>query len=195
MDFNEKLLEFSDRVLSKSLNDQEKNNYTETIFESIKHINKYGQEFWFARELSKILEYKDYRNFLIAIDKAMETCKQSGNEIKEHFGEATNMILIGNGAHREVSDYSLSRYACYLIIMNADETKEIVALGKTYFAVNTRQQELIEQYDNLTEEQKRLAIRNEMVFHNKSLAEAARMAGISDARDYAIFQNKGYQGL
>lgn len=102
MDFDEKLLEFSDSVLSKSLNDQEKNNYTETIFESIKHINKYGQEFWFARELSKIPEYKDYRNFLIAIDKAMETCKQSGNEIKEHFGEATNMILIGNGAHREV---------------------------------------------------------------------------------------------
>lgn len=105
------------------------------------------------------------------------------------------MVSIGSGAEREVEDYELSRYACYLIVQNASPSKKIVALGQTYFAVKTRQQELIENYDNLDEDLKRLAIRNEMKVHNKSLAETANMAGISEPRDYAIFQNKGYQGL
>lgn len=171
------------------------NSYSEDTFEAIKHINEYRQEYWSARELAKVLEYKDYRNFLVATDKAMEACKNSGQEISDHFGEATALIEVGKGAKRTFDDYHLSRYACYLIVQNSDPSKETVALGQTYFAIKTRQQELIEGYDQLPENQKRLAIRQEMAEHNKSLAEAAQMAGVIEPRDYAIFQNKGYQGL
>ncbi len=167
----------------------------ENVFENIKHVNEYGQEFWYARELSKILEYKDFRNFELTVYKAMEACENSGNLIADHFGEVTEMVAIGSGAHRALSSYQLSRYACYLIVMNGDPRKEIIALGQTYFAVKTRQQELIEDYDTLTEDQKRLSIRREMIEHNKSLAEAAQQAGVIDPRDYAIFQNMGYKGL
>ena len=125
----------------------------------------------------------------------METCKNSGYNISDHFGEVTEMVQIGSGAKRGFPGYQLSRYACYLIVMNGDVSKKIIALGQTYFAVKTRQQELIENYDQLNEDQRRLAIRNEMKIHNKSLAEAAKQAGIDEPRDYAIFQNKGYQGL
>ena len=170
-------------------------NYNEQTFESIKHINEYDQEVWYAHELAKVLEYKDYRNLENAIYKAMEACKNSNNEISDHFGEVTEMVDIGSGAKRPVKGYQLSRYACYLIVMNGDSSKDVIAMGQTYFAVKTRQQEIIENYEQLSEEQKRLAIRNEMAEHNKSLAEAAQMAGIVDSRDYAIFQNKGYQGL
>ena len=124
-------------------------NYNETIFESIKHINEYGDEFWYARELAKVLEYKDFRNFLVSIDKAMEACKNSGNEISNHFGDITEMVTIGSNAKRELKSYWLSRYACYLIVQNADPSKKIVALGQTYFAIKTRQQELTENYDIL----------------------------------------------
>lgn len=169
--------------------------YSEETFESIKHYTDDGTEFWYARELSKVLQYSDWRNFQNAVFKAMEACQNSGNEVADHFGETTNMIKLGKSAKRKVNDYALSRYACYLIVMNGDPQKEIIAVGQTYFAVKTRQQELIEDYEQLSEDQKRLAIRNEMIAHNKSLAEAAQMAGIVDQRDYAIFQNKGYQGL
>lgn len=194
-DFENKLNEIHERILGKALTEEEQNNYTESLFESIRHINEYGEEFWFARELSKTLEYKDFRNFELAIIKAMEACKNSGNEISDHFGEVTEMVRIGSGAKRGFPSYQLSRYACYLIVMNGDSSKKIIALGQTYFAVKTRQQELIENFDELSEDRKRLAIRQEMISHNKSLAEAAQMAGIKDSRDYAIFQNKGYQGL
>ncbi|WP_455438062.1 DNA damage-inducible protein D [Hungatella hathewayi] len=194
-EFDAQLSEVRNRVLSKALSPEEKNNYTESLFESIKHINEAGQEFWYARELSKVLEYKDFRNFELTIFKAMEACKNSGNIVSDHFGESTEMVTIGSGAKRSFSSYSLSRYACYLIVMNGDPSKEIISLGQSYFAIKTRQQELIEHYDDLSEEQKRLAIRNEMIAHNKSLAEAAQMAGIIEPVDYAIFQNKGYQGL
>jgi DNA-directed RNA polymerase subunit N (RpoN/RPB10) len=110
----------------------------------------------------------------------MEACENSGNLIADHFGEVTEMVAIGSGAHRALSSYQLSRYACYLIVMNGDPRKEIIALGQTYFAVKTRQQELIEDYDTLTEDQKRLSIRREMIEHNKSLAEAAQQAGVID---------------
>lgn len=169
--------------------------YSDETFENIKHINEYGQEFWFARELQEVLQYSDWRNFQNAVFKAMEACQNSGNQISDHFGDVTKMIKLGKNAHRPIQDYALSRYACYLIVMNGDPQKEIVAVGQTYFAVKTRQQELIEEYDRLSEDQRRLAIRREMKEHNKSLAEAAQMAGVETNLEYAIFQNCGYQGL
>ena len=170
-------------------------NYSEETFESIKHVNEYGQEYWLARELQPILDYAQWRRFAEAIDRAKLACQNSGFEIADHFADVGKMVDIGSGAEREIDDIMLSRYACYLIVMNGDPRKEVIAVGQSYFAVKTRQQELIENYEALSEDQKRLAIRNEMIAHNKSLAEAAQMAGIIEPRDYAIFQNRGYQGL
>ena len=165
--------------------------YSEQTFESIKHINEYGEEYWLARELQSVLEYAQWRRFSDAIERAKLACKNSGFAIEDHFADVGKMVDIGSGAEREIDDVMLSRYACYLIVMNGDPRKEVIAVGQTYFAVKTRQQELIDNYEQLSEDQKRLAIRNEMITHNKSLAEAAQMAGIEDSRDYAIFQNKG----
>lgn len=170
-------------------------NYSEEIFEDIKHINEYGQEFWYARELREVLNYTQWRRFKETIDRAKEACKKSGNEVNDHFAGVGKMINLAKGAVREVEDYMLTRYACYLIVMNGDSRKEVIALGQTYFAVKTRQQELIDDYNQLSENQKRLAIRNEMREHNKSLAEAAKNAGVIAPRDYAVFQNRGYEGL
>jgi len=170
-------------------------NYNEQTFESIKHINENGQEFWYARELQKVLEYSQWRRFNETIERAKVACEKSGNGIEEHFAEVGKTIEMPNNAQKEILDFQLSRYACYLIVMNGDSRKEVIALGQTYFAVKTRQQELIENYESLDEDKKRLAIRNEMKIHNKSLADAAKNAGIEDSRDYAIFQNRGYQGL
>ena len=193
-DFQIKLNELSERVLSKALTEDEQNSYTETLFESIKHINEYGNEFWYARELQNALEYTEWRNFSKVIDKAITACENSENAVSDHFVEV-NKIVEAGATSKPIDDYELSRYACYLIVQNADPRKKVIALGQTYFAVKTRQQELIENFDDLSEDKKRLAIRNEMKAHNKSLAEAAKMAGISEPGDYAIFQNKGYQGL
>ena len=193
-EFSRKLNEIKERALaSSSLEDESK--YTESLFESIKHIDENGNEFWYARELSKVLEYKDFRNFELTIYKAMEACENSNYNVSDHFGEVTEMVPIGSGAKRGFKSYKLSRYACYLTVMNGDSAKKVIALGQTYFAVKTRQQELIENFDDLTEDKKRLAIRNERIAHNKSLAEAAKMAGVETPQEYAIFQNKGYQGL
>lgn len=170
-------------------------NYNESIFESIKHINEYNQEFWYARELQKVLEYTEYNKFIPVIEKAKKACEQSNYNIHDHFAEVSEMVKIGSGAFRELPGYKLSRYACYLIVMNSDPRKEVIALGQTYFAIKTRQQELIENYEELSEDEKRLSIRNELRKHNKSLAEAAQMSGVTTPKDYAIFQNKGYQGL
>src|SRR5699024_1609277 len=169
--------------------------YSEQTFESIKHVNEYGEEYWLARELQGVLEYARWENFNKAIERAKKACTNTGFDVEDHFSEVTKMVPLGSGAEREIDDVMLSRYACYLVVMNGDPNKEVIAIGQTYFAVKTRQQELIDNYEQLSEDQKRLAIRNEMIAHNKSLAEAAQMAGVEDPRDYAIFQNKGYQGL
>lgn len=169
--------------------------YSETIFEQIRHIDNNGEEFWYARELQKVLEYTEWRNFAKVIAHAIEAAEKSIGTAEDHFVEVNKMIELGKTARRNVDDYRLSRYACYLIAMNGDPAKQVIALAQTYFAIKTRQQELIEDYDRLSEEQKRLAIRREMIEHNKSLAEAAQKAGVDTPQDYAIFQNKGYQGL
>lgn len=170
-------------------------NYSEEIFENLKHINEYGQEFWYARELQSALEYSQWRYLKEAVERAKNACTNSGQNIADHFAEVRKMVEIGSNAKREIEDIALSRYACYLIVMNGDPRKEVIALGQTYFAVKTRQQELIEDYDRLTEEQKRLAIRNEMKRHNSALASAAQEAGVKQPVDFAIFQNYGYMGL
>ena len=169
--------------------------YSEQTFESIKHVNEYGEEYWLARELQPVLEYAQWRRFSDAIEPAKLACKNSGFAVEDHFADVGKMVDIGSGAERQIDDVMLSRYACYLIVMNGDPRMEVIAIGQSYFAVKTRQQELIDNYEQMSEDQKRLAIRNEMIAHNKSLAEAAQMAGIEDQREYAIFQNKGYQGL
>ena len=169
--------------------------YSEATFEDIKHVDEDGNEFWYARELQKVLEYKDFRNFELVIYKAMDSCRNSAKNVPDHFVESTEMVALGSNARRGFPSYKLSRYACYLIVQNGDPAKEVIALGQTYFAVKTRQQELIEQYDDLTEDQKRLSIRKQMVEHNKSLVEAAGAAGVKTSIEYATFQNHGYRGL
>ena len=169
--------------------------YSEETFESIKHVNEYGNEFWYARELQSILEYTEWRNFQKLIEKAQTACENSDMAVDECFVEVNKTSPMPNGGVKLIDDYMLSRYACYLIVMNGDPRKEVIAVGQTYFAVKTRQQELIDHYDDLSEDQKRLAIRKEMKAHNKSLAEAAQKAGVIKSYDFAIFQNYGYQGL
>ena len=169
--------------------------YSEETFESIKHVNEYGNEFWYARELQSILEYTEWRNFQKLIEKAQTACENSDMAVDECFVEVNKTSPMPNGGVKLIDDYMLSRYACYLIVMNGDPRKEVIAVGQTYFAVKTRQQELIDHYDELSEDQKRLAIRKEMKAHNKSLAEAAQKAGVIKSYDFAIFQNYGYQGL
>lgn len=169
--------------------------YSDKTFEEIKHINEYGNEYWLARDLALVLEYAQWRNFLSVIEKAKEACVNSGFDVDDHFTDVSKMVEIGSNTQREIEDIELSRYACYLIVQNADPRKKIVALGQTYFAVQTRRQELQDEFNKLDENAKRLAIREEIREHNKSLAEAAQMAGIETPQEYAVFQNKGYQGL
>ena len=145
-----------------------------------------------------VLEYSEYRHFKPVIDKAREACKNSGYKALDHFEDVLGMVSIGSGAERKIDDVKLSRYACYLIVQNASPEKEIVALGQTYFALQTRLQELqqMQAYQQLrTEEEKRVFLRQEMYEHNKQLAQAAKNAGVIEPVDYAIFQNHGYMGL
>jgi DNA-damage-inducible protein D len=161
-------------------------------FERIKRTSEAGNEYWSSRDFAQILGYSDYRNFEQVIKKAKTACFNSGQHIEDHFVDITDMIEIGKGGQRPVSSVYMSRYACYLIIQNADPGKEIVALGQTYFAIQTRKQEVSEQE---TEDNRRLLLRQEMKTHNVRLAGAAKEAGIVKASDYAIFQNHGYMGL
>jgi DNA-damage-inducible protein D len=169
-----------------------------TLFESIKEVDNNGNEYWNSRKLARVLDYSDYRNFVTVIGKAKEACQNSGNAIEDHFGDFTEMVTIGSGAERPVDSVKLSRYACYLIVQNADPSKTIVAQGQTYFAIQTRIAEVqqMKEYQELSsEEEKRLFLRTELQKHNSQLASTAKDAGVIDSRDYAIFQNYGYQGL
>lgn len=161
-------------------------------FERIRRTNASGAEFWSSRDFAGVLGYSDYRNFEQVIGKARLACFNSGHRIEDHFVDITEMIEIGKGGQRAVKTILLSRYACYLIVQNADPSKEIVALGQSYFAVQTRRQELA---DRATEDDRRLLLRGEMKMHNVRLAGAARDAGVIEPRDYAIFQDHGYRGL
>lgn len=166
-------------------------------FEGICQIDADGNEFWSARELAPLLEYQDWRNFMQVVDKARLACEQSDRPVADHFGDVTKMVSIGSGAQRPVPDVQLSRYACYLIVQNGDPSKPVIANGQTYFAMQTRRQELADEskFAQLSEDEKRLAIRNELATHNKHLAAAAKDAGVETPLDYAIFQDHGYKGL
>ena len=177
---------------------QQITNQTKSVFEQIKKKDDQGNEYWSARNLARVLDYLEFRNFKPVIDKAKEACTNSNQEIHNHFVHSNEMVQIGSGATREVDDVRLSRYACYLIVQNASPDKEVVALGQTYFAVQTRLQEIQQSnaYKQLnTEEEKRLFLRQEMTRHNQKLATAAKIAGVITSMDYAIFQNHGYMGL
>jgi len=160
----------------------------ENLFETIKRSDENG-EYWSSRELAKVLEYTDYRNFLSAINKAKIACENSGEVIHNHFVDANEMVQIGSGAEKSIDTIYLSRYACYLIVQNSDPTKVVVAKGQTYFAIQTRLQE---NTDSLIEDNNRVFLREEMKKHNTSLMKTASMAGVES---FAIFQNAGYQGL
>ncbi len=166
-------------------------------FQSIRHSDAENTEYWLARELGTILEYQSWRAFERVIGKAMEACENSGQISENHFVQVDNMVTIGSGARREVNDYQLSRYACYLIVQNGDPAKAVIANGQTYFALQTRKQELQEQgnFSALTEDERRLAIRREVTEHNKTLVAAAKKAGVDTNLDFAIFQDHGYKGL
>ena len=172
--------------------------YGNNIFENHKKKNEFGNEYWSARDFYSILEYQRWDSFVNVLKKAQKACENSDQDVLEHFYRVEYFVNIGSGADRDIGDLQLSRYACYLVVQNADPSKTVVALGQTYFAVQTRKQELqdSEEYNNLgTEDDKRLYLRQEMKKHNKDLASAANDAGVKKGFDYAIFQDHGYKGL
>ena len=167
-------------------------NYTKSIFESIKHIDEFGNEYWEARELQKVLEYKEWRNFKKSLEKAIVSCEVSNYKVSDHFVEFNKMVKTGD-SYRKIEDYKLSRYACYLIVQNGDTKKEVIALGQTYFAVQTRKMELTElEYKDLPEDEKRLYVRKQVSNGNYSLNRTALNCGV---RNLAEFHNAGYRGL
>lgn len=174
---------------------QEVKQYSNQTFEDIKRINEYGGEYWEARELQAVLEYSKWGNFVKVIEKAKEACRNSQWNVDDHFADVGKMVDIGSGTKRAIDNVHLSRYACYLIVQNSDPRKEVVALGQTYFAIQTRRQEQADHIAQMNEDAKRLAIRNELKEHNKKLVEAAKTAGVETSLEYAIFQDHGYMGL
>ena len=167
-------------------------NTYQSPFESIKQIDDDGNEYWYARDLQEILEYSEWRNFSKIIEKAKTACEASGHAVLSEFVDVNKLVDVGAGLQRTIQDIVLSRYACYLIAMNGNPRKEVIALAQTYFAVKTHEQEQLELQK---EDSLRLQIRQDIKEHNISLAEAANQAGIKEPKDYAIFQNEGYKGL
>ena len=164
-----------------------------SIFENIKHIDENGNEYWEARELMPLLEYSKWENFHKVIKSAMIACETSNNKVSDHFPEFRKMVDIGSKTSRNISDYKLSRYACYLIAQNGDARKKAIALAQTYFAVQTRKQEISErEYSSLTEDEKRFYQRNLTKKGNYSLNQAAKDAGV---KNFDKFHNAGYKGL
>ena len=163
-------------------------------FEDIKHKDENGEEFWFARELAFILEYRYWENFSKVIDRAMLACKNSGHSVDSDFRVVTKIVKAGATTKR-VTDYELSRYACYLIVQNGDPRKEVIAFGQTYFAIQTRRQEVQDYFNGLDEDNKRLVIRGDIKQWNRMLAETAYKAGVITDAEFAVFQNSGYMGL
>lgn len=178
--------------MSKQINVQH-----QATFDGIRHLDEEGNEYWLARQLAKVLEYSEYRHFLPVIKRARDACRNSGQVIADHFEDVLGMVEIGSGAKRQLEDVKLSRYACYLIVQNGDPSKPVIANGQTYFAIQARRQELADEasFTQLSEDEKRLAIRKELAEHNKQLAAAAKDAGVESPLDYAIFQDHGYKGL
>ncbi|MCY3973500.1 MAG: DNA damage-inducible protein D [Candidatus Dadabacteria bacterium] len=166
-------------------------------FEQIRQTTDEGREFWSARDLMPVLEYRKWENFEAVILKAIDACNNSGINSDDHFPEVRKMVGIGAGASRTVKDYNLSRYACYLIVQNADPSKPVIAYGQTYFALQTRRQEIADSqaFQELDEAKKRVLLRGELREHNKQLVETANAAGVKSGLDFAIFQNHGYKGL
>lgn len=164
-------------------------------FEAIRRVAEDGSSYWNARDLAKILGYTEYRKFINTIEKAREACRNSGQPVEDHFAHMSEMVTIGSGAKRTIDTVLLSRYACYLIVQNADPSKLLVALGQTYFAVQTHRQEMADQLATLPEDQLRLLRRDQMSLYNLQLAEAAQHSGVIEERDFAIFQDHGYVGL
>lgn len=166
-------------------------------FEELRRIDESGNEYWSARELFPVLEYSRWEKFRPLVEKAKIACETAGAKASDHFHLEVKMIDLAKGAKREIEDFRLSRYACYLIVQNGDSSKPVIALGQTYFAIQTRRQELADDaaFNALSEEDRRLFLRREMREHNKTLVETAKRAGVRTDLDYAIFQNHGYKGL
>lgn len=173
------------------------NDESQTPFERIRQEDADGMEFWSARDLMPTLEYVSWQKFKNVLIKAQLACENSGYDPGDHFIQAVKMVAIGSDAKREVEDMHLSRYACYLVVQNADPSKEVVALGQTYFAVQTRRQEVSDAaaMAELTEDQRRLLLRQRIKHQNTDLASAAKTAGVITGIDFAVFQNHGYRGL
>jgi DNA-damage-inducible protein D len=165
-------------------------------FEQIKHTDEAGNEFWFARELAPVLGYTEWRNFSKVIDRAMLACRNSGFDIADQFVDVNKSVEMPSKARpRQIIDYKLSRYACYLIVQNGDPRKKIIATGQTYFAIQTRRQEVADYFNQLDEDNKRLVIRGDIKQWNQMLVEAAHTAGVISDEEFAQFQNAGYMGL
>jgi len=168
-------------------------------FEEASHIDDDSRHYWFARELMPLLDYSKWENFQNVIEKAKQACIKSGYDTNHHFPDVRKMVVLGSGSERNIEDIALSRYAAYLIAQNGDPRKKPIAFAQTYFAIQTRRQEILEQESNkfspLSEDERRLMLRSEIKEHNKSLASAAKSAGVITPFDYSVFQTHGYQGL